>query len=145
MFLKSLVAAAAVVTVAAGPAFADCSLSGDAQAGKSVANQCKACHELNANKPSRPTGPNIHDVFGRKAGSRDDFKHYSDGMKGAEAKGVVWDEANLDAYLADPGAFLNKVNGKEVGHAMAFKVGDAGKRKSVVAFLKAIKGNAACY
>jgi cytochrome c len=145
MFVKSLAAGLAVALVAGGTAFAaECSLSGDAAAGKTVSNQCKACHEFQADKPSRPTGPNIHDVFERKAGTRDDFTKYSDGMKGANAKGVTWTEENLMDYVADPKAFLDKVNGKTVPHAMFFQLKDETKRKQVIAFLKAIKGKAEC-
>lgn len=138
------IAAAAALMVAAGPAFADCSLSADAQAGKSVSNQCKACHVFVAGKPPLPTGPNLHDVYGAVAGSSADFPKYSEGMKGAHDKGVVWNDDTLFDYIGDPGGFLTKVNGKEVKHAMLFQLKDEAKRKSVIAFLKAIKGNNDC-
>lgn len=144
MQLESLAAVVAVVTIAAAPAFADCSLSGDALAGKGIVGLCKACHEFDSAKPSRPSAPNIHDVFGRTAGSQADFAKYSEGMKGANAKGLVWNEANLDEFIADPATFLSKVTGKEAGHTMMFKLVDAEKRKQIVAYLKAIKGNAEC-
>jgi cytochrome c len=134
---------AAAVAVAPGLAQAACSLSGDAEAGKTVANGCKSCHVFEADKPSRPTGPNLHEIAGRKAGAQADFDKYSEAMKAAAAK-VTWDDASLDAYLAEPKDFLAKVNGKEMKHAMFFKVADADKRKQVIAFLKAIKGNKEC-
>lgn len=129
----------------AGSAFAaDCALPADAQPGKSVSNQCKACHVLDADKPSRATGPNLHDVYGWVAGSRSDFQNYSEGMKGAHDKGITWDDDNLFQYIGDPKAFLDKVNGKEVKHAMFFQIKDEQKRKDVIAFLKAIKGKPEC-
>lgn len=125
-------------------AWADCSLPADAQAGRTAVGVCKACHVFEADKPSRTTGPNLHDAYGSTAGSRTDFTRYSEGMQGAKAKGVTWNDETLSDYIADPKAFLDKVNGKEVPHNMAFKLADAQKRKDVIAFLKAIKGKAEC-
>jgi len=144
MLMKTLAAAAVLAVLAAGQARADCALPADAQPGKSVSGVCKACHIFEADKPSRPTGPNLHDIYGSPAGSRDDFKAYSEGMQGAKAKGTVWDDDNLFAYIGDPKSFLDKVNGKEVRHAMLFALKDDQKRKDVIAFLKAIKGKAEC-
>ena len=145
MFFKSMVTGLALAVIAAGStAAAECTLPAEAQAGKTVSNQCKSCHVLEADKPSRPTGPNIHDVFGRKAGSRADFTKYSEGMQGAAAKGLVWGEDNIAEYIADPKTFLAKINGKEVKHAMFFQLKDEQKRKDVVAFLKAIKDKPEC-
>lgn len=123
---------------------AECSLPADAQAGKTVSNACKACHVFEADKPSRVTGPNLHDMFGAVAGSRVDFPKYSEGMTGAHDKGVKWTEDNLFAYVGDPKSFLDKVNGKEVPHAMAFKLADEQKRKDLIAFLEAIAGKPEC-
>lgn len=145
MFFRSLVAGVAVAVIAGGSAFAaECSLPADAQAGKTVSNQCKSCHEFAADKPSRPTAPNIHDIYDSQAGGRKDFTKYSEGMQGAAAKGVIWNDANIVEYLNDPKAFLAKVNGKDVKHAMFFALKDEQKRKDVAAFLKAIKGKPEC-
>ena len=148
MLSRSFAAIALVCSLAAaldaGRAWADCTLDDHAAAGKSVSNICKACHEFAADKPSRATGPNLHEVYGSVAGSRDDFKSYSEGMKGAHDKGVKWDDQTLFDYIADPKGFLDKVNGHEVGHAMSFQLRDEQKRKDVIAFLAAIKGKAEC-
>ncbi len=145
MFLKTVLAGVAVAIVAGGSAIAaECTLPADAQAGKTISNQCKSCHVFEADKPSRPTAPNIHDVYGSKAGQRSDFPKYSEGMQGAAAKGLVWTDENLMEYVNDPKAFLIKVNGKEVKHAMFFALKDEQKRKEIVAFLKAIKGKPEC-
>lgn len=142
--VPSIAAAAAAILLGALPAYADCALPADAQAGKTVTAVCKACHVFEADKPSRATGPNLHDVYGATAGSRADFAKYSEGMLGAKEKGTVWNDDTLFAYIGDPKAFLDKVNGKELAHAMAFKLADEQKRKDVIAFLKAIKGKAEC-
>jgi cytochrome c len=144
MFLKSMVAGLAVAIIAVGSAAAaDCTLPADAQAGKTVSNMCKACHVFDASKAST-VGPNLHDVFGRKAGTRSDFTKYSDGMKGASAKGLVWTDDKIFEYLADPKAYLTKVNGADAKAAMVFTLKDEQKRKDVINFLKAIKDQPAC-
>lgn len=144
MRLRTLIPVTAAILLAAAPAFADCALPADAQAGKAVTGVCKACHVFDADKPSKATGPNLHDVYGATAGSRADFAKYSEGMMGAKDKGTVWNDDTLFAYIGDPKSFLDKVNGKEMAHAMAFKLADEQKRKDVIAFLKAIKGKAEC-
>lgn len=142
MLLKSTLVAAAVL-MGAGTAFAaDCSLSGAAADGKTVSQQCKSCHVFEADKPSRPTGPNLHDVYESKAASRTDFSGYSDAMRTASGKGLTWTEANLFDYLGDPKAFLTKTIGTEAKHKMFFSVKDEDKRKAVIAYLKTIKGQA---
>jgi cytochrome c len=145
MFFKSMVSGLAVAVIAAGSAFAaECTLPADANDGKTVSNQCKSCHVFEADKPSRPTGPNLHDIYGDKAGTRKDFPKYSEAMQGANAKGLVWTEDKIFDYLADPKAFLTTVNGAELKHGMFFNLKDDAKRKSVIAFLKAIKGKPDC-
>jgi len=145
MLFKTMAGVLMVGLVAAGTAVAaECSLPGDAAAGKTVSNQCKACHIFEADKPSRPTAPNIHDVFGEKAVVRKDFPKYSEAMNMASSKGLVWTEDKIFDYLADPKAFLTKVNGTELKNAMFFQLKDEAKRKQVIAFLKAIKGKPEC-
>ncbi|HLJ64932.1 MAG TPA: c-type cytochrome, partial [Stellaceae bacterium] len=69
---------------------------GDAAAGKAVFAKCATCHSLEDG--NNGIGPSLHGIFGRKAASADDF-HYSPFM---EKSGIVWDEVQLDKYLADP-------------------------------------------
>lgn len=133
------------LSLVAGSAFAaSCSIPKELEAGKAVANTCKTCHVFEADKPSRPTGPNLHDVYGAKVTARADYTKYSDALKEAASKGTVWDDANLMAYIADPKEFLTKVNGKDLKHGMLFKVPDEQKRKDMVAFLKFIKDKKEC-
>lgn len=136
-------AMAAVLAVAPGLAQAACTLSGDAAEGQKVSKQCTACHVFEAGKPSRPTGPNIHDVMGRGAGEQADYTRYSEAFAAAKGK-LTWDEAKVAEYVKDPKDFLAKVNGKELKHGMNFKLADAAKAKQVAAFLTAIKGKADC-
>ncbi len=142
LFTAGLFAAAALLAGAANAA--ECTLPPEAEAGRPVAAQCGNCQEMKSAKPSRPVAPNIHDVFGASAASRRDYPKYSEGMLGASAKGVTWTEANLFDYLADPKAFIYKVNGGAVEHNMFYVVKDEQKRRDVIAWLKAVKGKPEC-
>jgi cytochrome c len=62
---------------------------------------CQSCHTITPGGANM-TGPNLHGVFGRKAGANPDFK-YSDAVKNA---GFVWDGAQLDQWLEKPQTFL---------------------------------------
>jgi cytochrome c len=98
----------------------------DAEAGKSVFNKCRACHDIGEGAKNK-VGPHLNNIFGRKAGSVEGF-NYSDAMKNS---GIVWDEASIDAYVADP-------KGKIPGNKMVFVgIKDEADRKNLIAFLKA--------
>lgn len=72
-----------------------------AAAGQAVFNRCKICHTIEPGGRS-VVGPNLHGIFGRKAGSLPNFA-YSPAMK---QSGVVWDDDTLTKYLHDPKQFL---------------------------------------
>ena len=81
------------LVLAAGSALAE----GNETRGERLFNQqCKACHTLDPGGHNL-VGPNLHGLFGRKAGSAD--YRYSDAMK---KSGIVWDEKALTDYLKDP-------------------------------------------
>ena len=133
MFFKSMLTGIAVAIVATGSAYADCTLPADATNGKMVSNQCKSCHVFEADKPSRPTGPNLHDVYGEKAGTRKDFPSYSPAIIAANAKGLTWADDKLDAYLTDPKAMVP-------GNKMAFPgLKNEQDRRNVIAYLSTLK------
>ncbi|WP_315925988.1 cytochrome c family protein [Mesorhizobium sp. SP-1A] len=111
MRLTALAATAllAVSPIAAAPALA----AGDAAAGKKVFVKCMVCHEAATDKDK--VGPSLHGVVGRKAGTLPSFAgKYSPAMKKAGEAGLVWDEANLSAYLKSP---KDKVPGNKMGFA----------------------------
>jgi cytochrome c len=98
---------------------------GDAAQGEKVFNKCKACHAVEEAK--NKVGPHLVGIFGRPAGSIEDFK-YSDAMK---ESGITWNEETIAAYLADPRGYIK-------GNRMAF----AGLKKEeditdLIAYLKA--------
>lgn len=122
------VAAAPVSAMADEAASADTTLSsqGDASNGKKVFNQCRACH--NVSKAARhKIGPNLNDLFGRKAGGLEDFTRYSKALASAEFK---WTEEQLDQWLANPRSFLP---GNKMSYAGLRKEQD---RKDVIAYLR---------
>lgn len=114
---------ASVLLISGGTVAAQAA-DGDAAAGKTVFNVCKACHTIEAGGPNR-VGPNLHGIVGRKAGSHDGFS-YSPAMKDS---GITWDEAKLNEYLKDPKATVP-------GNKMAFAgVKDDAKRADLIAYL----------
>ena len=76
--------------------------------GEELWGKCRACHSLEPNGRNL-VGPRLHGMFGRRAGSVTDYR-YSEAMKNS---GVIWSDANLDAYLAATQDFMpgNKMYG----------------------------------
>lgn len=94
------VMALGIVAALAAPAIA---AEGDATAGAQVFNKCKTCHENE--KGVNRVGPSLKGIVGRKTASFEGFK-YSEAMAKKGAEGMVWDEATLTTYLADPKALV---------------------------------------
>lgn len=97
--IAALALAAALATGAALPAAAQ-----DAEAGKRVFNQCRACHSIDAGGRNG-VGPNLHGIVGRKAGTIEGFR-YSANLKEKAEAGLTWDEATLRSYIANPKELL---------------------------------------
>jgi cytochrome c len=100
-------------------------MAADASHGKELFLACAACH---SEKPDA-IGPNLKGVFGRKSAALDDFR-YSNPMKRAN---LVWDAANLRAYLIDP-------QSKVKGNRMPFGgVAEPSEADDLVAYLQTYK------
>jgi cytochrome c len=106
---------------------------GDPTRGQRDFMACAPCHSL---EPDRNmTGPSLAKLWDRKAGALPSFERYSDALK---SSGIVWNDQNLDAWLADPEGFVPN-------NEMPFDgIKDAAVRADLLAFLKdATKGGAA--
>jgi cytochrome c len=116
----SIVLGAAVLAASVTPA-----LAADAEHGKALFAACAACHQ----EKRDALGPSLRGVLGRKSAALDDFR-YSNPMKRAN---LVWDEANLREYIADP-------QGKVRGNRMPFDgLHDPKDVNDIVEYLKMYK------
>jgi cytochrome c len=114
------IARVVLLVVVAGPAVA-----ADADHGKALFETCAACH---SDRPDA-LGPNLKGVFGRPSASLDGYR-YSNPMKRAN---LVWDEANLRDYIANPQA---KVKGNRMPYG---GMSDPKDVDDVVDYLKTLK------
>jgi cytochrome c len=97
----------------------------DLAAGQKIFAKCRICHSAAAGGPSA-VGPNLHGLFGRKAGSIGDFA-YSLAMK---ASGITWNNDTLAKYLRDPKAYIPD-------NRMAFPgIKDEAELSDLLAYLK---------
>jgi cytochrome c len=121
--LWAALSAAAILLVSTNTGHA----AGNPTTGAKVFQQCVACHSV---KPREHlTGPSLADIWGRKAGTAQGFRRYSDAL---ERSGVVWEDKTLDPWLANPTRFIP-------GNTMTFEgIKDAGQRQDVIAYLRAV-------
>ncbi len=105
----------------------------DAQRGNALYQECKRCHQAGSGAKHR-IGPHLNDLFGRRAGSLRDFL-YSSAMKKAGAGGLIWTEATLDTFLANPRAMVPHSRMSYAGMAAG------GDRADLLAWLRALSGS----
>jgi cytochrome c len=106
--------------------------AGDRKRGERYFNEriyasCSVCHTLVKNR--KWIGPSLHGIFGRKAGTMENFV-YSKAMR---ESGIVWDAESIDQWIQNPRAFVP-------GTRMYFKglpgPQHAQIRRDIIAFLK---------
>ena len=95
-------------------------------AGEQAYQVCLTCHAADAQ--NRPSGPHLHDLFGRRAGTIDGY-FFSEPLK---RSGIVWDEATLDAFIANP-------QSRVPGTFMLVGVPDAAQRRAVIDHLRTLR------
>ena len=120
--LLTAIAALAVLPAAARAA--------DPAAGEKAFNgtlMCSGCHIPGEYDQAPP----LAGVYGRKIGGAPNWP-YCEALTARGAKGEVWDDKSLDAFLADTQAFAS-------GCAMTYKIDDGAKRADVIAYLKTLK------
>lgn len=117
---------AAAFILLSGTAFAE----GDATKGKEAYAKCAICHQVGASAQNT-VGPELNKIVGRKAASAAGFA-YSPGLKKLGDEGFVWNEENLDKWIADPKAML-----PDSPMAQLFQgIKDAQERADIIAYLK---------
>jgi cytochrome c len=117
---SAFVAAALAMTGVAGAGAND-----DPKAGAKNYRACAACHSLEPGV--HLTGPSLAGLWGKKAGTVNDFARYSKQLKAAD---LAWDEDSLNAWLADPGKLVP-------GNYMVIRgIVDDNARGDLIAFLK---------
>ncbi|WP_282610950.1 cytochrome c family protein [Pelagibius sp. Alg239-R121] len=124
MMILKTAALTALLAVLAAPAFAEPDLA----KGKKVFNKCKACHAVGEGAKNK-VGPPLNGIIDAEIASVEGFK-YSKAFIAKKGEGLVWSEAELDAYLIKPKK-----------HTPGTKMSFAGLRKeadriNVIAYLK---------
>jgi cytochrome c len=93
---------------------------------KQFVTSCGVCHTLGAGEPHRQ-GPNLHDVYGRTAGTLPDFK-YSEALNAGDWS---WTAETLDPWLENAQA-------AHPGTTMNYRQRDPEKRALIIELLKSL-------
>jgi cytochrome c len=103
---------------------------GDAAAGADTYKKyCSACHQVGPEAKNR-VGPRLTGIYGRRAGTVDDFAAYSKSIIRMGNDGLTWTLDTLDAYIENPKALVS-------GTRMNFKgLADPALRANLLAYLR---------
>lgn len=102
---------------------------GDAIRGRHVFRKCAVCHVINPGSTAL-LAPPLNDVIGRAAATHTGFE-YSDIMKLAGQRGLVWTKEALYYFLDRPEQFIP-------GTYMAFAGLEPQERADVIAYLETL-------
>ena len=93
-------------------------------------NACRTCHSIR--EGDNRLGPSLYGIVGKKAGTISGY----DSSPAMRQSGIVWDEKNLDKFIADPEAVVH-------GNAMKPYGGIASEeeRQKIISYLKSAGGN----
>lgn len=100
--------------------------------GRAAFAQCAVCHSVKDPEGAgyQPLiGPSLFGVYGAKSGHQADYD-YSRAMREA---GLTWDDATLDAFIANPHSVVPNTRMAFAGEA------DAEKRAALIAYLKTLR------
>lgn len=93
-------------------------------------SQCARCHQVGEGAKNK-VGPHLDQLFGRIAGSVENFR-YSSALKEAGEDGLVWDKDTVNAYVEKPREFVK-------GNRMSYRgMSDPEDRKALVDWLAGI-------
>lgn len=127
------------------PAFADGHATGDAAAGEATFKKCKSCHGIvdaagEVVVKGGRSGPNLYGIYNRVAGAEEEFgKKFGKDMIAAGEAGLVWNEADFIAYVADPRQFLkDTLENKKAKSKMSFKLKKEDEARNVWAYLVSV-------
>lgn len=100
--------------------------------GRAAFSACAICHSTK--DPTQPgyasmVGPSLFGVYGAKSAHLEGFD-YSQAMREA---GLTWDDATLDAFIANPHQVVPRTRMAFVGEA------DPQRRAAIIAYLKTLK------
>ncbi|MBP8255875.1 MAG: PQQ-dependent sugar dehydrogenase [Opitutaceae bacterium] len=122
---------ATVVSVIGAPRVEDAIT--DPGFGQSVFRRdCALCHYAGPGSSGGGQGPSLVGVLGATAGMRSDFSY----TKAMRESGIVWNEANLDRFLANPTSVVP-------GTTMVVNVPQPNSRRDLIAYLATLKKNGA--
>ncbi len=105
-----------------------------------VDNSCGVCHDLTPTQ-NHERGPYLWGVYGRTAGVSG-FEHSEAFLAKVAEKSFVWDEENLEKFIANPNKFIprTKMGKLDAKHPTAFSgVESASNREDVIAYLKTLR------
>lgn len=126
MVLATVLTVTATVT---GAVAASADPGGNVARGETLFRECTMCHEIGRGASNR-VGPQLNNLFGRKAAAVDNFHRYSASMRRAGADGLTWEFDTLDAYLENPKSLVSGTN-------MSYRgMKDAQDRADLMAYLR---------